>query len=301
MLNLNQFRVTYTAMKLGSFTAAAARLGISQPAVSMQVKNFQDAAGITLYRMDGKRLIPTDVGKKMLDFGDRIFDAATEADDFLMEHKRSRRHRVTIVSTRTIVTYIMPAVMRAFHAANAGAALRVDIGNNDWCYQQVIDGIADFGLLVDSAPHSLLEVTDLFTDNLVLIGSAAFASTSSRLLAMCSEVPVYLREAGSRTRQLTDLVFEEMEMQPPNVMELADVEAIKNAVRAEPSLAVLPSIAVRAEVAAGLFRVHSLTAPSAQMKFQLIRRRGESSPVIRQFLESFEGLGVVAPPAGDAT
>ncbi|MBI1894186.1 MAG: LysR family transcriptional regulator [Candidatus Rokubacteria bacterium] len=103
-MNLKQLQVFQEVAKCGSFTAAARTLGVSQPAVSMQVKAFQDSLGITLYRTDGKHLVLTEAGRLLADYADRIFQLATEAERQLAALRDLQSDNLRISTTKTIAT-----------------------------------------------------------------------------------------------------------------------------------------------------------------------------------------------------
>lgn len=282
MVNLNQFRVAHEVLRLKGLTAASRSLGISQPAISMQLRNFQDGIGFSLYRINGRRLEPTSAGHRLMEIGDQLFAVAKQLDEFVVERKAQAHTRLTLATTRTAATHVLPDSLRAIQAAGIVAQLRVDIGENSWCQEQVLNGLADVALVFDAQPHQALSLVNLITDQLVLIGMPKVDLNPRR---MKGEL-LLVREAGSCTRLHSDAIMKAFGIDHPQILEVGDAEAIKRAVAAGLGLGLVPMLSVQDELTRGLLSVHMFGLQSARMSVDMIRRRAESTPISRRFEEA---------------
>lgn len=286
MLNLNQLRVFHEVAKSGSFTAAARVMGISQPAVSMQVRNFQEGLGVTLYRLDGREFVLTEFGREIMAYAARIFSVAAEAEAYLQSLKIARLKFIMISTTRTIATYFLPRVMSVFKALHRNLEIRLDICGSDEAFEAVVDGRSDFAFVVDPPNHASLSRKTLFNDALILIAQSPSAFTHAILEFDFTDVVLISREPGSKTRSAMERGLSKAGAKLGQVLELADVEAIKSSVRAGVGVSIIPALSAREELDAGLLFARPFLGGEVKLRFDVVYRRGESSPITRAFLSA---------------
>jgi DNA-binding transcriptional LysR family regulator len=286
VLNLNQLRVFFEVAKSGSFTAAAAALGISQPAVSMQIKNFQESLDVTLYRVDGRNLVLTEVGRELFCHAERIFVAARDAEIFLQNLKKDKSILVKISTTRTVATYFLPRIMRLFNSLHRNVQIQLDICTNDQAIEAVIDARSDFAFAVDTPSYPNLVCRTLFTDELIAVSRpTVFLATGPDGLDFTDTVFLH-REKGSRTRITIDEMIAANKIKVGQALELADVEAIKSSVKAGIGVTILPAISAQEEIEAGALKGHRIFDGELTLRFDAIYRKSESSPITRAFLSA---------------
>lgn len=287
-MNFNQLRVFYEVARRGGFTPAGRRLGISQPAASMQVKALQESLGVRLYRTDGRSLVLTEAGRLLVDYAERLFLLADEAERRLAALREMQSDNLRISTTKTIATYFLPRVMGAFKSLHRGVSIRLDMGTNAWAIETVLTRVSDLGLVVNSPESGELARLTIFEDELVLI------MPPSRPLArgrrddspdLAAETLI-VREEGSRTREATEAALREAGLRVGQTMELADPEAIKNAVRAGLGVSAISGIAVQEEVKAGTLVALPFLGGRVRLRFEAIHRRDVHSPVMDAFLKA---------------
>ena len=108
MLNFNQLRVFYQAAKKLNFTAAANELFITQPAVTFQVKSFEEYCDLKLFKKKGRRVYLTVEGKSLLEFAERIFQYEKEIENAIDEMRKLKRGLLRLGTTKSYSRYIMP-------------------------------------------------------------------------------------------------------------------------------------------------------------------------------------------------
>lgn len=284
-LNLNQLRVFFEVAKSGSFTAAAATLGISQPAASMQVKHFQEGLGVALYRVEGRSIVLTEVGRALLAYAERIFAAANEADNYVQDLKKTKAKFIKISTTRTVATYFLPRVMRLFNSLHRNLQIHLDICTNEQAIEAVIDARSDFAFAVDTPSYPNLLCRTIFVDELIIVTSPNQLVAGIAQLDFRNTIFLH-REQGSRTRTAIDALIASGKIKIDQVLELADVEAIKSSVKAGIGVTIIPAISVHEEIEAGTLAGHRLLDGQLTLRFDAIYRKGESSSITRAFLSS---------------
>jgi DNA-binding transcriptional LysR family regulator len=286
LLNLNQLRVFHEVAKAGSFTAAATAMGVSQPAISMQVKHLQESIGIALYRIDGHDLVLTDFGLQLISYAERIFSVASEAEQHINRLKTQRAKSITITTTRTIATYLLPRVIQAFKALHNNLDIRLELSTSDQAFESVLSGRSDFALVVDAPKHPLLQRKTLLVDELILI-AADDKSFDRRILTLdFTRTVLILREQGSKTRQAAERALQESKSKIGQILDLADVEAIKNSVRAGVGVSIIPSLSAQDEIGTGVLSARPFLDGSIKLTFDAVYRKGESSPISRALLRA---------------
>jgi molybdate transport repressor ModE-like protein len=292
-VNFRQLKLFREVARRGSFSAAARALRISQPAVSMQVKDLQRQLGVALYRTDGGRTALTEAGRVLADYTERLLQLAEEAEQRLAELRDRESSVLRISTTKTIATYFLPKVMGAFKALHRGVGIRLEMGSNSWATESVVKRLSDIGLVV-STPHTDdLERMTIFEDDLVILVPPAhrLAGTGADGVVLdLSGETLILREEGSRTRQAVDDALRAHAIPVGQTMEVGDVEAIKNAVKAGLGITILPAIAVHDEVIAGSLVALPFLGGRIRLRFEAVYRQDATPPALA-FLQALAPAG----------
>ena len=117
MINLNQLRAFYYVAKHGSYTIAAEKLFISQPAVTAQIKLFENYHDMNLFKKKGRKLYLTHIGEILLEKAERIFDVENELKTILIQRKELNRGLLELGCTKAYAKHIMPSIISVFHRA----------------------------------------------------------------------------------------------------------------------------------------------------------------------------------------
>lgn len=292
-MNFKQLRVFYEAVRGGSFTAAAHKLGVSQPAISMQVKELEKALEVRLYHRDGRQIVLTEAGHLLMHYADRLFRLADEAARQLIAIRDRNSQTLRLSTTKTLATYFLPKVMGAFKGLHKGVSIRLDIGTNACAIEAVSSGTSDVGLVVNPTDGPQLVRTPLFEDELVLVAAPFHPMAGHRSmdkLDLTTETLI-VREKGSKTREVAEAALRDRQIPVGQTMELADVEAIKSAVRTGLGLSVVTAMAVQEEVKARTLVAIRFLDGQVRLRFEAIHRRDNQSAVVRAFLAN------VVPPS----
>ncbi|MDH4869774.1 LysR family transcriptional regulator [Pseudomonas sp. BN515] len=288
-LNLDQLHTFIEVITAGSFSAAAERLGLTQPAVSLQIRQLEHRLNVRLIERVGKRLKATSAGERLLEHARRIDDLVEEALQDMSSHALGVAGQVAIGTGATACIHLLPPLLKDMRRRFPALDIRVSTGNTDDVVAAVIENRLDIGLVTLPAAGRSLHVQPLLRDEFVAI-SAVGALPAQVLPRDLAERPLVLFEPGSSTRLLIDDWFLQAGLRPRAVMELGSIEAIKEMVAAGLGCSIVPSMAVKAAHHRRGLEVHSL-APELSRTLGLVLR--QDKPVgagLRKVVEALEGL-----------
>lgn len=243
-LNLDQLQAFADVVELGSFSAAAERAGVTQPAVSLQLRQLERRLGLRLVERAGRRMLPTPAGSDLLVHVRRIREEMSRALETLAPHRSGAVGRIRIGTGATACIYFLPPILRRLKEAMPGLEIAVETGNTPDLVRMIEANELDAGLLTLPVTHRSLEVTPVAQDELVAVFPARDAPAPDALpAAFLAERPLLFYEGGA-TRRIVGQWFSESGFTPRPVMELGSVEAIKRLVAAGLGWAVVPSLAL---------------------------------------------------------
>lgn len=287
-LNLDHLDTFTQVIELGSFSATADRLNLTQPAISLQIRQLEKRLGVRLIERVGKRATPTPAGAELLLHTRRIFEAASAARDAIAPYVEGSISRVRIGTGATACIHFLPPVLRELRRQFTALEVIVNTGNSVDILKQVEENTLDLGLVTLPAPGRMFEVTPLFDDEFVVLSPRRGGMLPKLVTpAVLSRHPIVLHESGSQTRRIVDDWFAEAGFLIKPVMELGSVEAIKELVGAGLGCGVVPRMAVDGPYKASNLLVQSLS-PKLSRKIGLVLRRDK--PLHRGLRETVAAL-----------
>lgn len=271
-VSLDQLRRFADVVELGSFSAAADRAGISQPAVSLAVRQLEKRLGSRLVERVGRRARPTAAGSELMLHAARIDDVVAAMLDGMARHASGAVGRVRLGTGATACIYLLPPILRGLRQRLPSIEITVSTGNTADVVKAVEDNLLDIGLVTMPVSGRMLEVIPVCDDEFVAIqaidGPPLPAVVTAEAL---SRLPLLLYEPGANTRRLADEWFARAGVRLQPVMSLGSVEAIKQLVAAGLGAAILPRLSVPDGGSAGLV-IRSLT-PRLSRRLVLVLRR----------------------------
>ena len=254
--SLRQLRTLLAAVETGSVSAAARRLGLTQPAASQQLRDLERALGVRLLDRARGRMIPTAAGEAVLDPARRAQAAAEDVVAAAGRHHGGEAGRVRLGTGATACIYLLPGVLAAARQRMPGLEITVATGNTPDMLHRVEAGALDiaFVTMPVSLGRSLLG-TRVRTDPLRALLPEAMAPAGVALTpAQMARLPLILYEAGGNTRVLVDGWFRRAGLSARPIMELGNVEAIKVLVGSGLGASILPDLALREPVPGAVVR-----------------------------------------------
>ena len=283
---LHQLQVFAKVVQLKSITKASAELHMTQPAVSIQLKNFQDQFEIPLTEVVGRQLYVTDFGMEVYKMSEKVINEVYAINYKTMAYKGYLTGRLvlSIVSTGK---YVMPYFLSDFIKKNSGVDLIMDVTNKSRVINSLQNNEIDFALV--SVLPSGLKVNDevLLENELYVIGNKNFKKVDKAITKNeISEMPLIFREDGSGTRFVMEQYFKKQNIHVRKKMELTSNEAVKQAVIAGLGNSVMPLIGIRNELLNGDLKIIPAAGFPIKSKWHLIwLKEKKLSPVAEAYID----------------
>lgn len=231
-----------------SYTRAAEELHLTQPAVSIQVKQLEDTIGLPLFEQIGKRIYLTEAGEDLRVVCREILDAIGRFEMSIAERKGLRRGRLQLAATTT-AKYFVPRLLGPFCERYPGVDVALKVTNQERLLERLHENLDDL-YIIGRPPQGISVVAEPFLENRLVL----LAYPDHPLVGQCNilpervaEEPFLMREQGSGTRAATEWFFRELGLAPRIRMELGSNEAIKQGVMGKLGLAVLSQNTVTLE------------------------------------------------------
>src|SRR3989475_1366620 len=247
-LTLHRLELFLAVLDEGGVGRAAKARNISQPAVSEHLQGLAAHFGVPLLERHGQRVRPTAAARAVEPYARQALALLRTAEQAAGEVRGLRAGSLTIGASTTPGTYLLPAVLGRFHAAQPGIALSLRISDTREIERWVLAGQVELGVIGEAPLLRGLEAERWVQDELVLIvqrGHAFARQRAVRAPAIGSE-PYIAREAGSSTRGVAERYLTRLGITLTPAMELGSTEAIREAVAAGLGLALVSRHAVRA-------------------------------------------------------
>ena len=285
-MNLNHLAIFHAVALTGGVGTGAARLHISQSAVSKQLADFENHLGATLFDRLPRGVRLTEAGKLLLGYANRIFSLETEAEQVLGDLHALRRGRVSIGASRTIGGYLLPAILAQFNRLHPDIELTLEVANTAAIQTMLIDGAIDVGFTEGLSRSEALEFSVMAEDELVLIAAPGAQPAGSLAVSALHGLPLLMREPGSGTRAVMEQVLATHGVVPRSAMTLASTEAIKRMVAAGMGYAFVSALAVSTEVQAGLLTIVPIKGLRIRRPLHRLELKGSwTSPAVTAFLQ----------------
>jgi len=260
-------------VELGSFSAAAERAGISQPAVSLQIRQLERQLGVRLVERVGRRAQATAAGHDLLVHAARIQEGVASAIEAIAPHRDGAAGRIRIGTGATACVYLLPPNLRQLKEAMPALEITVQTGNTADMLKLLEANSLDIALVTLPVSGRAFAIEEIYRDELVAVfpdgTNLPWKTVSPALMA---GKPLLLYERGGNTRRLIDRWFLRAGFAPKPIMELGSVEAIKQMVGAGLGWAILPKLALSQAALSENIAWRSLS-PRLSRSLALVMRR----------------------------
>lgn len=283
---LNQLQIYLKVVQTMSITKAAEELNLTQPAVSIQIKNFQAQFEIPLIEIIGKKIYITDFGMEIAKSAEGIIDQVYAINYKTMAFKDQLlgRLKVSIVSTGK---YVLPYFLTDFLQNNPGVEISIDVTNREKVFHSLENNEVDFSLISTDINSPSFEYIDILENDLVLVGNAKTAGLKPTFAfqEFNKELPLIFRENGSGTRKIMETYLKKQGIHVLKKIELQSNEAVKQAVMAGLGYSIMPMIGIKNELKNGQLAVIPRSGLPITTTWKLIWHKEKNpSPVARAFM-----------------
>ncbi|HXY73008.1 MAG TPA: LysR family transcriptional regulator [Actinomycetota bacterium] len=290
-MDLDHLRVLVAVLESGTFTSAAARLKLSQPAVSQHMAALEKEAGIPLFERSGRLRVPTPAAHELAESGRVAIAALEEADRKAAQLRGLQAGRLVVGATDAPGVHLVPAALGAFAERYPDVQLRMDLASRAELIQRLRERQIDIGIIGELRPEEDIVSTPLAPDRLVPIWGAESPLAAGRVtLERWLQEPFIATEKGSGTREAVERWFLERGSAPSPSMELSTMEAIKSCVARGLGVSVLPEDAVTMELEQGIIMSGRLPGFPLRPRLDVAALRGRRfTNVVDTFLQELLG------------
>ncbi|EOZ96354.1 RuBisCO operon transcriptional regulator protein [Indibacter alkaliphilus LW1] len=283
---LHQLQVFQKIVETGSITKAAEELHLTQPAVSIQLRNFQDQFDIPLTEVLGRKIHVTEFGYEIAELAENILTQVQAINGKTMAFKGqlTGRLKIAVVSTGK---YVMPYFLTDFLKKHPSVELKMDVTNKNKVLETLEQNEIDLALVSILPPGINLEYQDLLDNNLYLVGSSAMEVNSHvKHEEIFKEFPLIFRESGSGTRKTMEKFIEGNKISIQKKMELTSNEAVKQAVLAGLGFSIMPLIGIKNELQTKQLKIIPVKGLPITTKWRLVWLKGKKHmPLPLAYLE----------------
>lgn len=282
---LRQLRIFAAAARSQSFTRASQELHLSQPAVSMQIRQLENNIELPLFEQTGRQLFLTDAGRVLYGYVKRLEDVISEADEVLEGMKGLHRGhlRVSVAST---ANYFVARLLANFSKQYPEVSISLDVTNRERLLKQLADNETDI-VIMGEPPTDVDLVAEAFMEN-PLVAIAApdhpLAGKHSIALEELAEHRFVQRESASGTRAAITRFFEEHGLTVQPGLEMRSNEAIKQAIEAGLGVGMVSLHTLELELETGRIAVLDVEGLPLIRHWYMVQRQGKrDTPVMRSF------------------
>lgn len=284
-MEMAQLRSLVTIARQGSFTAAAEKLFVTQPALSQQIKALETELGVQLFERRGRRLTVTAPGEVVLAHAEQILAQMQHLQDELAALHGLAQGHIRVGTSDTVCLYVLPPVVQAFRRLYPGIEIHLTNRPSSEVVALLLEGAIDFGIVTLPISEAGVEAEYLCDRPEVAICSPEhpLIAQGEATLAQLAQYPLLLLDKGTTSRRLLDQLLSQTGL-TPSIIELGSIEVIKRYVEIGLGVAVVPSLAVQEEV--HMARLGVVTLPWMPIRaLGLIRRRSSyCTPAEQRFL-----------------
>lgn len=290
-LNLNHLHTFSQVIACGSFSTAGEKLGLTQPAVSLHIRQLEQRLNVRLIERVGKRIKPTSAGTVLLEHITHIDAAVEDALLDLSSHAQGVAGTIAMGTGATACIHLLPPILQALRQTFPALEVRVSTGNTESMLKAVEENRLDLALVTLPALGRSLAITPLRDDEFVAI----FCASENQIPECITpealiNYPLVIFEAGSGTRLLINAWYLKSGIRIKPVMELGSIEAIKEMVAAGLGYSIVPSMSVSAAHHRRGLQVRTLTPGLTRTLGIVLRQDKPLSKALRQVIDALKSL-----------
>jgi LysR family transcriptional regulator, low CO2-responsive transcriptional regulator len=286
---LNQLRIYLKVVQKESITKAAEELFLTQPAVSIQLKNFQEQFDIPLTEIVNKRLYVTDFGREIAIAAENILNEVQQINHKTSAYKGrlSGRLKISVVSTGK---YVIPYLLTDFVRNNEDIELNISVSNKARVNLSLEKNEVDFALMSVIPENFKLETLRLMKNKLYFVGKDNVDNMfKSHGVQALEKLPLLYREDGSATRAEMERYITNHKLKPNKRLELSSNESLKQMMIAGLGYSIMPLIGLKNELDSGQLTITPIPGLPITTNWHLVwLPEKKMSPVAKAFLEHVE-------------
>jgi DNA-binding transcriptional LysR family regulator len=301
-VDFEQLRTFLEVSRLRSFSRAAEKLSVTQPAISAQIRSLETEVGARLFDRDGGKVTFTSAGRVFEPFAEHVLQCHAHIGITIAELHRSPRGEISVSANEATSLYVLPPVFAAFKKQYTRVALKIVRADRARILEEVLNREVDFGVVSLPVKDARLMVERIHKDEVVLVTGPAHTLASRETVTMTEllEHPLLLTKSGRQRDQL-DEFFRAEDAHPRVAMEVESSELLKRLISAGLGMGFLPRAVVAGDAATGALRILKVEGLRISRELALVFRKEKAlSRAGHAFLEIATGQSRVAAIAPSA-
>jgi DNA-binding transcriptional LysR family regulator len=293
MLNFNQFRVFYYAAKNLNFTIAAGELFITQPAVTSQIKSFEEFCSLKLFKKRGRRIYLTDEGKSLYAYATKIFKYEKEIENVIDDMRELKRGILSLGTTKAYARYFMPLMISTFHKRYPNIKIQLNEGSSLDMIHSLLDFKIEVAVIARVEDNPEVHFFPFSREEMIVIVSSDHLLKRKKTITFkdLSTEPFIMKEKGSGTRKLVEELFEAEQCTPDILMETSNTEFIKQLVQRGEGVSFVVREAVATELKEKMLASVPLEGPKVYLDVNIAYLKDQVlSPPANAFVNTLIGL-----------
>jgi DNA-binding transcriptional LysR family regulator len=285
---LHQLKIFLKVVENQSITKACEELFLTQPAVSIQLKKFQEQFSVPLFEVIGKKIYITDFGQEVAISANSILDEL-EVINYKTKSFEGRIAGKLKMSIASKGKYIMPYFLTEFLHINPAIDLVMDVNNSLGVIKSLEENSVDFALLPKIPENLKVNTIELLENKLHLVGGGVIETESVRsYLKLFEAYPLILREQGSATRDAMEEYIKTKNLPVFKKIVLTSNEAVKQALIAGLGFSIMPIIGLKNELKSGSLKILKLRGLPIITHWNLVWLQSKKlSPIASAYLDYF--------------
>ena len=287
-MEVRDLQVFISVAKHLNYTRAGEEVHLSQPSVSVRIRQLESELGLKLFEQLGKKVALTEAGQLLVPYANRVIRAVEDARQAIDELKGLARGSLRIGASTTPGMYIIPTTIARFKELHPHIDVQLGIRDTREIEDGVIKNEFDFGFVGGHLAGDEVDVLPWLTDELVLIVPPAHRLAGKKIVKRddLSKERFIGRESGSATRATVADRLKELELQLETVMEMENPESLKKAVQSGLGIAFISRFAVEPELKAKALAAVKIQKLEINRELKIVYRRDKHlSRAARAFIE----------------
>ena len=287
-MDVRDLQIFLSVAKHLNFTRASEEVNLSQPSVSVRMRQLERDVGSKLFEQLGKKIALTEAGKLLVPYAGKVISAVDDARNAMDELQGLERGALRIGASTTPGMYLIPKTIAHFKRRYPKITVHLTVKDTRQIEEGVIQNEFDFGFVGGHLTGDEVNVVSWITDELVLIVPLGHRLATRRLVKPQDLSPeqFIFREQGSASRAVVAAHLRKARIEAEAVMEMANPESVKKAVQNGLGIAFISAFAVESELKAKTLLTVKVQNLQIRRELKVVYRKDKHlSPAARAFLE----------------
>lgn len=287
-MNINLLRIFYYAAKLGSISAAAEALFVTQPAVSKGLQRLQEHYEIKFINLFGRKISLTDAGEVLYGIAEKIFEIEKQAEEIIHDFQERKRGNIRILSSESFGAYYLPFIIIPFRNENP----QVHVNANILPTELVCEGTAalncDIGFISYYVEHPKLIVREVLEDRMVVIVPTGHPLADKETIEPLDleGQSIIMHEKGSAPQRIVEDLIQRYHLTIHTPLELSSNEGIKRAVAGGLGISIISRNVAGEEIKLGQLAAIPFSLGEMTRKFFMVHHKDKYfSEALQNFIE----------------